>query len=59
MIDKDNVYGEERDEWNECFNNNDEEEQIMYIPVELILITVCVSISILFIMLSVICSLWK
>ena len=58
-MDKDNVYGEERDEWNECFNNNDEEEQIMYIPVELILITVCVSISILFIMLSVICSLWK
>ena len=60
MIDKDNVYGEERDEWNECFNNNnDEEEQIMYIPVELILITVCVSLIILFIMLSVICSLWR
>ena len=61
MIDKDNVYGEERDEWNECFNddNNDKEKQIMYIPVELILIIVCVSISILFIMLSVICSLWK
>ena len=59
MIDKDNVYGEERDEWNECFDNEDKEDQIMYIPVELILITVCVSISILFIMLSVICSLWK
>ena len=28
MIDKDNVYGEERDEWNECFNddNNDKEK---------------------------------
>ena len=59
MIDKDNVYGEERDEWNECFNNEDKEDQIMYIPVELILIIVCVSISILFIMLSVICSLWR
>ena len=60
MMDKDNVYGEERDEWNDSFNeDNNEEEQIMYIPVELILITVCVSISILFIMLSVICSLWK
>ena len=59
MIDKDNVYGEERDEWNECFNNEDKEDQIMYIPVELILIIACVSISILFIMLSVICSLWK
>ena len=59
MMDKDNVYGEERDEWNECFDNEDKEKQIMYIPVELILIIVCVSISILFIMLSVICSLWK
>ena len=61
MIDKDNVYGEEKDEWNECFDNedNNKEKQIMYIPVELILIIVCVSISILFIMLSVICSLWK
>ena len=60
MIDKDNVYGEEKDEWNECFNNNNnEEEQIMYIPVELILVIVCVSMSILTIMLSVICSLWK
>ena len=59
MMDKDNVYGEERDEWNECFNNEDKEDQIMYIPVELILIIACVSISILFIMLSVICSLWK
>jgi len=26
MIDKDNVYGEERDEWNECFNNEDKED---------------------------------
>jgi hypothetical protein len=31
----------------------------MYIPVEVLLIIACVSISILFIMLSVICSLWK
>ena len=59
MIDKDNVYGEEKDEWNECFDNEDKEDYIMYIPVELILIIVCVSISILFIMLSVICSLWR
>ena len=61
MIDKDNVYGEERDEWNECFDNedNNKEKQIMYIPVELILVSVCVSLIILFIMLSVICSLWK
>ena len=59
MIDKDNVYGEERDEWNECFDNEDKEKQIMYIPVEVLLIIACVSISILFIMLSVICSLWK
>ena len=58
-MDKDNVYGEERDEWNECFNNEDKEDQIMYIPVEVLLIIACVSISILFIMLSVICSLWK
>ena len=58
-MDKDNVYGEERDEWNECFDNEDKEDQIMYIPVEVLLIIACVSISILFIMLSVICSLWK
>jgi len=25
-MDKDNVYGEERDEWNECFDNENEEE---------------------------------
>jgi len=25
-MDKDNVYGEEKDEWNECFDNEDEEE---------------------------------
>ena len=31
----------------------------MFISVEVLLITVCLSVSILFIMLSVICSLWK
>ena len=59
MDDKDNIYGEERDEWNECFNDEEEEDQIMYIPVEVLLITVCVMISILTIMLSVICSMCK
>ena len=59
MIDKDNVYGEETDEWDECFNDEEEKDQIMYIPVEVLLITVCVMISILTIMLSVICSMCK
>ena len=61
MIDKDNVYGEEKDEWNDSFNDEDinKEKQIMYIPVEVLLIIACTSISILTIMLSVICSLWK
>ena len=58
MIDKDNVYGEEKDEWNDSFNDDDK-EQYMFISVEILLITMCLSISILFIMLSVICSLWK
>ena len=58
MIDKDNVYGEERDEWNECFDNEDK-EQYMFISIEILLITMCVSLIILFIMLSVICSLWR
>ena len=59
MIDKDNVYGEEKDEWNECFNNDNDKEQYMFISVEILLISMCLSLSILFIMLSVICSLWK
>ena len=58
-MDKDNVYGEETDEWDECFDDEDKEDQIMYIPVEVLLITVCVMISILTIMLSVICSMCK